>query len=163
MYMPLRGCQQSVNYLVAGVQTCHLDHYISCSGGNVHEKFHSCTVDVQSAKGFSTISKLPCCRFSNLPLGPLQLMRCRLCTQQVSGLYSWCTGRYGLSTISQLPCCRCTNLPLGPLQLMRCRLCTQQVSGLYSWCTGRNGVLYNQFLTLLSVYKLATGTITLAE
>ena len=38
--------------IVAGVQTCHLDHYTSCGVGNVHAKFKGCTVDVQVATWF---------------------------------------------------------------------------------------------------------------
>ena len=56
MYRPLRGFQQSVPNLVVGVQTCCLDHYTSCVVGNVHDKFQDCTVDVQAATGFLTIS-----------------------------------------------------------------------------------------------------------
>ena len=41
------GFQQSVPYLVVGVQTCRLDHDTSCSVRNEHKKFQGCTVDVQ--------------------------------------------------------------------------------------------------------------------
>ena len=56
MYRPLRCIQQSVPNLVVGVQTCRLDHYSSCGEGIVHDKFQGCTVDVQAATVFSTIS-----------------------------------------------------------------------------------------------------------
>ena len=56
MYRPLRGFYQSVPNLVVGVQTYFLDHYPSYSVGNVHAKFKCCTVDVQAATGFLTIS-----------------------------------------------------------------------------------------------------------
>ena len=77
MYRPLRGFQQSVPNLVVGVQTCWLDHYTSCGVGNVHAKFQDCTADVQAAMGFITISTLPCCRCTNLLLGPLHFTQCR--------------------------------------------------------------------------------------
>ena len=38
--------------------------------GNAHAKFKGCTVDVQAAMRFLIISKLPCCRCTNLPLVP---------------------------------------------------------------------------------------------
>ena len=60
MYRPQWGFQESVPYLLVGVQTCRLDHYTSCGVGNVHDKFQDCKVDVQAAKGFLTISTLPC-------------------------------------------------------------------------------------------------------
>ena len=56
MYMPLRCFQQSVPNLVVGVQTFHLDYYTSCGVNNVHKKFQGCTVDVQAATVFLTIS-----------------------------------------------------------------------------------------------------------
>ena len=77
MYRPLRGFKQSVPYLVVSVQTCRLDHYTSCGEGNVHDKFQGCTVDVQADTGFLTICTLPCCKCTNLPLGPLHLIQCR--------------------------------------------------------------------------------------
>ena len=56
MYKPLRGYKQSVPNLIVGVQTCRLDHYTSNCVGNVHNKFQGCTVDVQAATVFLTIS-----------------------------------------------------------------------------------------------------------
>ena len=56
MYRPLRCIQQSVPNLVVGVQTCRLDHYTSCGEGIVPDKFQGCTVDVQAATVFLTIS-----------------------------------------------------------------------------------------------------------
>ena len=56
MYSPLRCFQQSVPNLVVGVQTCCLYHYTSCSVGNAHDKFQGCTVHVQAATVFLTIS-----------------------------------------------------------------------------------------------------------
>ena len=56
MYRPLRCIQQSVPNLVVGVQTCRFDHYTSCGEGIVHDKFKRCTVDVQTATGYLTIS-----------------------------------------------------------------------------------------------------------
>ena len=38
------------------VQTCCLDDYTSCSVGNVYNKFQGCTVDIQAATEFLTIS-----------------------------------------------------------------------------------------------------------
>ena len=66
-YRPLRGFQQSVPNLVVGVQTCLFDHDTVYDVGNVRHKFQSCTVDVQAATGFLTISNLSCCRCKNLP------------------------------------------------------------------------------------------------
>ena len=77
MYRTLLGFLQSVLYLVVGVQTCRFDHYTSCSVGNVHDKFQGCTVDVQAATEFSTISTLNCCRCTNFLLGPLHFMQSR--------------------------------------------------------------------------------------
>ena len=77
IYMPLRGFKQSVPYLVVFVQTCRLDHCTSCSVGNVHDKFQDCTVDVQAATGLLTISTLPYCMCTNLPLVPLHFMQYR--------------------------------------------------------------------------------------
>ena len=48
--------EQSVPFLVIDVQTCCLDHYTLNSVGNGHVKFQGCTVDVQAATGFLTIS-----------------------------------------------------------------------------------------------------------
>ena len=56
MYRPLLGVLQSVPNLVVGVQTCRLDHYTLYSVGNVHDKVQGCTVDVQAATEFLTIS-----------------------------------------------------------------------------------------------------------
>ena len=56
MYSPLQGFQHSVPNPVVGVQTFRFDHYTSWSVGNVHDKFQCCTVDVQAATVFLTIS-----------------------------------------------------------------------------------------------------------
>ena len=56
MYRTLRGFQQSVPNLVVGVQICLSDHDTVYDVGNVHNKFQSCTVDVQDAMGLLTIS-----------------------------------------------------------------------------------------------------------
>ena len=56
MYRPLQGFEESVTILVVGVQTCRLDHFTSYSVGNVHDKVKGCTVDVQAATEFLTIS-----------------------------------------------------------------------------------------------------------
>ena len=56
MYRLLQDFYQSVPYLVVGVQTCCLDHYTSCGVGNVYDKFQDCTVDVQAATVFLTVS-----------------------------------------------------------------------------------------------------------
>ena len=56
MYRPLLGFKQSVPNLVVGVQTSHFDNDTVYDVGNVHVKFQGCTVDVQAATGFSTIS-----------------------------------------------------------------------------------------------------------
>ena len=56
MLMPIHLIKQSVPYLVVDVQTCCLDHYTLYSVSNVHAKFKGCTVDVQAATGFLTIS-----------------------------------------------------------------------------------------------------------
>ena len=56
MYRPLWGIQWSVPNLVVGVQTCRLDNYTSCGVGYAHDKVQSCTVDVQAATEFLTIS-----------------------------------------------------------------------------------------------------------
>ena len=56
MYSPLHGFQHSVPNIVVGVQTFHLDYYTSCGVNNVHNKFQGCTVDVQPATVFLTIS-----------------------------------------------------------------------------------------------------------
>ena len=56
MYKSLRGFSQSVPFLVIDVQTCCLDHYTLYSVYNEHVKFQGCTVDVQAATGFLTIS-----------------------------------------------------------------------------------------------------------
>ena len=77
MYRTPRGFQQSVPNHVVGVQTCCLDHSASCGVGNVHAKVQDCTDDVQAAMVFITISTYPCCRCTNLLLGPLHFMRCR--------------------------------------------------------------------------------------
>ena len=37
-----------------------MDHYTLYGVGNVHKKFQGCTVDVQAAREFLTISTLPC-------------------------------------------------------------------------------------------------------
>ena len=55
-YRPLRCYEQSVPKVVVGVQTCHLDHYTSSGVFNVHDKVECCTVDVQAATEFLTIS-----------------------------------------------------------------------------------------------------------
>ena len=55
MYSAQRSFKQSVPYLVVGVQTSRLDQYTSCGVDNVHDKFQSCTVDVQAATGFLII------------------------------------------------------------------------------------------------------------
>ena len=94
MYRTPLGFLQSVPNLFVGVQTWCFDHYTSCGVGNVHDKVQDCTVDVQAATMFLTISTLCCCRCTNHPLGPLHFMRSRYCTRQVLGLYSWCTGRH---------------------------------------------------------------------
>ena len=77
MYRPLRGFLQSVPNLVVGVQTFRLDQYTLRSVVNVHDKFKHCTVDVQSATEFLTISTLPYCKCTNFPLGLLHFMRCK--------------------------------------------------------------------------------------
>ena len=56
MYSPLLGFKQSVPNLVVGVQTCLFDHDTVYDVGKVHEKFQSCTVDVQAATRLLTIS-----------------------------------------------------------------------------------------------------------
>ena len=56
MYRPLRGFQQSVPNLVAGVQICLFNHDTVYDVGNVRHKFQSCTVVVQDATGLLTIS-----------------------------------------------------------------------------------------------------------
>ena len=56
MYRPLRGFQQSVPNLVAGVQICLFNHDTVYDVGNVQHKFQSCTVVVQDATGLLTIS-----------------------------------------------------------------------------------------------------------
>ena len=56
MYKPLQSFYQSLPNLVVCVQNFRLEHYTSCSLGNVHDKFQSCTVDVQPATRFLTIS-----------------------------------------------------------------------------------------------------------
>ena len=56
MYRPLLGFKQSVPNLVVGVQTSHFDNDTVYDVGNVHVKIKGCTVDVQDATGFSTIS-----------------------------------------------------------------------------------------------------------
>ena len=56
MYRPVLCFQQSVPNLVVGVQTCRLYHYTSCGIGNVNDKFQGCTVDVQAAMVYSTMS-----------------------------------------------------------------------------------------------------------
>ena len=56
MYRPPRCIQQSVPNLVVDVQARRLDNYTLCIVGNVQDKFHGCTVDVQAATAFITIS-----------------------------------------------------------------------------------------------------------
>ena len=56
MYRPVLCFQQSVPNLVVGVQTCRLYHYTLRIVGNVQDKFKGCTVDVQAATVFITIS-----------------------------------------------------------------------------------------------------------
>ena len=56
MYTPLLSFKQSVPNLVVGVQTCLFDHDTVCDVGKGHDKFQGCTVDVEAAKGFLTIS-----------------------------------------------------------------------------------------------------------
>ena len=56
MYRPPWCIQQSVPNLVVDVQTGRLYHYTSCGVGNVHDKLQVCTVDVQAATAFITIS-----------------------------------------------------------------------------------------------------------
>ena len=56
MYSSLLCFQQSVPNLAVGVQTCRLYHYTLCIVGNVQDKFQGCTVDVQAATEFSTMS-----------------------------------------------------------------------------------------------------------
>ena len=75
MLMPTHLIQTISTYLVVGVQTCHLDHYTSCGVANVHDKFQGSTVDVQATTWFLIFSTLPCCRCTNLPLGPLHFMQ----------------------------------------------------------------------------------------
>ena len=59
--------KQSVSNLVVVVQTCLFEYDTVYEVGNVRHKFQGCTVDVQAATGFLTISTLPCCRCKNLP------------------------------------------------------------------------------------------------
>ena len=56
MFRPVLCFQQSVPNLVVGVQACRLYHYTLCIVDNVQDKFHGCTVDVQAATAFITIS-----------------------------------------------------------------------------------------------------------
>ena len=56
MYRLLRGFYTISTNPVVGVQICRLDLLKSCSVGYLQNKFQSCTVDVQAAAGFSTIS-----------------------------------------------------------------------------------------------------------
>ena len=44
--------KKSVPYLVVGVQGCCLELYTSYDVGNMYNKFHGCTVDVQATTGF---------------------------------------------------------------------------------------------------------------
>ena len=112
MYRTLRGFQQSVPNLVVGVQTCCFDHYTSCGVGNVHDKFQDCTVDVQAATEFLTISTLPCCSCTILLLH--HCTSC--CVGNVRDKIQGCTvdlqASTGFLTICTLPCCKCTNLLL---------------------------------------------------
>ena len=59
--------KQSVSNLVVVVQTCLFEYDTVYEVRNVRHKFQGCTVDVQAATGFLTISILPCCRCKNLP------------------------------------------------------------------------------------------------
>ena len=116
MYRPLLGFLQSVPKLVVGVQTCRFDHYTSCGVGIVHDKFQGCTVDVQAATEFSTISTLPCNlrldHYTSCSVGIVhdKFHDCRVVVQATTEFL----------TISTLPRCRCTNLLLGPFHFMRC-------------------------------------------
>ena len=56
MYRPIWSFQQAEPHLVVGVQTFFFDHYTSYRVGIVHDKFQGCTVDVQAALEFLTIS-----------------------------------------------------------------------------------------------------------
>ena len=112
MYRLLRGFKQSVPFLVIDVQTCCLDHYTSCSVGNVHNKFQGCTVDVQVATGFLTISSVPflfidvqtCCLYHytlySVDNANFKFQGCTVDVQAATGFL----------TISTYPCCKCTNL-----------------------------------------------------
>ena len=56
MYRPLWSFNNQYLTLFVCVQTFHLDYYTSCGVDNVHKKFQGCTVDVQAATVFLTIS-----------------------------------------------------------------------------------------------------------
>ena len=77
MYWPLLSFKQSIPNLVVGVQTCLFDHDTVYDVCNVHNKFQGCTVDVQAATRFLTISTLPCYRCTNFLLRILYFMQCR--------------------------------------------------------------------------------------
>ena len=126
----LRCFQQSLPNLVVYVQTCRLDHYTSCSVGNVHNKFQGCTIDVQVATGFLTISTFPCYRCTNLSLGHYTLYSVGNAHAKFQGCTADVQAATGFLTISTLYCCRCANLLLGPWHFMRCTEWRQQVSAL---------------------------------
>ena len=76
MYIPLLIFKQSTPNLVIGVQTCLFDHDTVYDVFNVHDKFQGCTVDVQAATRFLSISKLPCYMCTNFLLRILHFMQC---------------------------------------------------------------------------------------
>ena len=77
MYRMLLNFKQSVPNLVVGVQSCLFDHHTVYDICIVHDKFQGCTVDVQAATGFLTISTLPCYRCTNFLLRILHFMQCK--------------------------------------------------------------------------------------
>ena len=77
MYSLLLSYKQSVPNLVVGVQSCLFDYHTVYDVCNVHDKFQGCTVDVQDATGFLTISTLPSYRCTNFLLRILHFMHCR--------------------------------------------------------------------------------------
>ena len=77
LYRRLLSFKQSIPNLVVGVQTCLFDHDTVYDLCNVHDKFKGCTVDVQAATRFLTISTLPCYMCTNFLLRILYFMQCR--------------------------------------------------------------------------------------
>ena len=49
MFRPRTELKQPLPYLVVAVQSCCFDYYTLYCVGNMDDKFHRCTVDLQAA------------------------------------------------------------------------------------------------------------------